>query len=99
MVDAGDDQVGARAEQPEVGKADAVDRRALRREAGGPVVELDLLHPDGRARRDAARGAAAVRVRRDHSYLDPVELQQGAAQLVQAASADSVVVCEQDEHP
>ena len=35
---------------------------------------------------------------RDHPHLDAVELAQRAPQLVQPAGADSVVVCEQDEH-
>ena len=47
VVDPGDDQVGAAADQAQLGEADAVDRRAVGRVADVAVVEVDLL--DGRA--------------------------------------------------
>ena len=76
VVDPGDDQVRALADQPELGEAHAVDRRAVGGEAAVAVAELDLLDAQRRARGDAARRRAAVRVRRDHLDLDPVDLAQ-----------------------
>ena len=43
VVDPGDDQVGAAADQAELGEADAVDRGAVGRVADVAVAELDLL--------------------------------------------------------
>ena len=94
----GDDQLGPAAEQAELGKPDAVDRRALGGEAGGAVVEVDLLDPDRGPGGDAASGAAAVGVRGDHAQVDAVELADRTAELVKPAGPDSVVVCQQDEH-
>ena len=72
VVDPGDDQVGAFADQAEVAEADAVDRRAVGRVGDPPVVEPHLLDRERRASRDAARGGAAVGVRDDHVRLDAV---------------------------
>ena len=44
VVDAGDDQVGALADEPELGEAHAVDGRAVGGEAARPVAQLDLGH-------------------------------------------------------
>ena len=98
MVDAGDDQVGLAPDQAELGEADAVDGRALGRVAARAVVELDLLDPDRRVRRDAASRAAAVRVRGDHLDLDARELGDRAAQRVKPGGPDPVVVCDQNKH-
>src|SRR5918996_2481956 len=98
MVDARDDQVGARTEQAEVGEPHAVHGSPLGGEPGGAVVELDLLDPDRRVGGDRARGAAAVGVRGDHPHLDPVERGQLAADRVQALGPDPIVVREQYQH-
>ena len=76
VVDPGDDQVGAVADQAELGEADAVDRGAVGRVAAVAVVELDLLDAERRAGRDAAGGGAAVGVGGDHVELDAVDLAQ-----------------------
>ncbi len=60
MVDPGDDQVGAAADQAQLGEADAVDRGAVGRVADTAVFERDLLDAERRAGSDAARGGAAV---------------------------------------
>ena len=62
------------------------------------VAELDLLDPERLARGDAARGGAAVGVRRDHRQLDARHLEQRAAHGVQAGGLDAVVVGEEDLH-
>ena len=98
VVDPGDDQVGAAAEQAELGEADAVDRRAVGREAAVAVAELDLLDRQRRAGRDAPRGRAAVGIGSDHVDLDAVELAQGPARGLQARGGDSVVVGQKDPH-
>jgi hypothetical protein len=98
VVDPGDDQVRAAADQAQLGEAHAVDRRAVRGVADVAVAELDLLDGQRRAGRDAARGGAAVRVRGDHVELDPLDLAQGAAGRLQAGGRDAVVVGEQDAH-
>jgi hypothetical protein len=99
VVDPGDDQVRALAEQPEFPEANAVDRRAFCRKARAAVVELDLLDPDRRVGGDSPGGAAAIAVRRDHPHVDVVELTECAAQGVQALGADAIVVRQQDDHP
>ena len=98
VVDPGDDQVGPAAEQPQLGEADAVDRRAVGGKAAVAVAELDLLDGERRAGRDAARGRAAVRVGGDHVDLDPVDLAQRAARRLQAGGGDPVVVGEENAH-
>ncbi len=98
VVDPGDDQVGAIADQAQLGEADAVDRGAVGRVATVAVAELDLLDAEGRAGRDAARGGAAVRVGSDHVDLDAVELAQGPSRSLQAGRGDAVVVGEEDAH-
>jgi hypothetical protein len=99
VVDAGDDQVRALAEQPEVGEADAVDGGAVGGEAAGAVAELDLFDLEWRAGRDAAGRRAAVAVRGDHVDLEPVDVQEGAPESVEPAGGNAVVVGEQDLHP
>ena len=70
VVDPGDDQVGPAAAEAELGEADAVDRRAVGRVADVAVFEGDLLDRQRRARGDAARRGAAVRVGGDRHDLE-----------------------------
>ncbi len=98
VVDPRDDQVGTAPDQPELGEADAVDRRPVRRVAAIAVAELDLLHGQRRAGRDAARRGAAVGVRGDHLDLDPVDLAQRPPRGLQAGSRDAVVVGQKNAH-
>src|SRR5207247_1174113 len=79
-------------------EAHAVDGSDVGRVAAGAVRELDLLDPERPARRDAARGGAAVRIRRDHGQLDPGDLQQRPAHGMQASRLNTVVVGQQDLH-
>ena len=80
VVDAGDDQVGREAvDQPERGEADAVDRRAVGREADRPVAERHLLDPERPPRGDRARGGRPVGVRRDDRQLDVLDLRRARA--------------------
>ena len=98
VVDPGDDQVGAAADQAQLGEADAVDRGAVGGVADGAVAELDLLDAQRRAGGDAAGGGAAVGVGGDHVDLDPVELAQRPPRRLQAGGRDAVVVGQEDAH-
>jgi hypothetical protein len=99
VVDAGDDQLrGEALHEAEGGEAHAVHRRPVRGVADGPVAEVDLLHPQRAARRDAAADGRAVRVRRDDRDLDAGHPQQRAAQRLQPLGRDPVVVGEEDAH-
>jgi hypothetical protein len=98
VVDAGDDQLGLELDEAERREPDTVHRRAVGGEARGAVAEVDLLDPQRAPRGDAARGGAAVRVRRYHGQLDVGQRLQGPAHVVQACRLDSVVVREQDFH-
>src|SRR5207342_2434176 len=98
VVDAGDDQVRAAADQAQLGEADAVDRGAVGGVAAVAVAELDLLDAERRAGGDAAGGGAAVGVRRDHVDLDAVEVAQRPPRRLQAGGGDAVVVGEEDAH-
>jgi hypothetical protein len=98
VVDAGDDEIGLEAlDQAELGEADAVDGGAVGRVAGRPVLEVDLLDPERAARRDHARESGAVAVGRDHRDFDAGDLEQRAAEGLQALGLDAVVV--RHEHP
>ena len=98
VVDPGDDQVGALAEQPEVGEAHAVDRGALGGEADGAVVELDLLDPDRRVGGDQRAVPLRLVCGAITRTSTSVDLGERASQGVQARGADAVVVCQQDDH-
>ena len=62
------------------------------------VVEGDLLHPERRARGDAARGGAPVRVWSDHMNVQALDSDQLLAQGIQSGGLDPVVVGDQDAH-
>jgi hypothetical protein len=98
VVDSRDDQLRPGLDQAERREAHAVHGRAVGRVAHRPVAELDLLDPERRAGRDAARRRRAVRVGRDHREVDPRHLQQRATHGVQARGLDAVVVGQQNLH-
>ena len=95
----GDDQLGLEAlDQAEVREPHAVDRRAVGRVADGPVVEVDLLHPQRPPGGDRARHRRAVAVGRDHRQLDRRDAAKRAPQRLQAGGLDPVVVGQQHSH-
>jgi hypothetical protein len=98
VVDARDDQLRPAAEQAQVGEPHAVHRGALGRVSDRPVVEVHLIDPDRRARRDRPCRGAAIGVRGDHVQLDALDLEQSPTQRLQARRGQAVVVGEQDSH-
>ena len=81
VVDAGDDQLRLPVvDQAEVRQPHAVDRCPVGCEAGRPITEVDLLHPQRPAGRDHASHRRAVPIGRDHPQIDARHHQQSTPQ-------------------
>ncbi len=93
-VGAGDDDPGARAEEPQGGRPHAVGRRAVEREAREAVAEPGLAGVQGTIDRDAAGDGAAVAVGRQGQ--DRAQRIEPAPQRSEAGGVDAVVVGQQD---